>query len=511
MKLEIEKIGQSRNTLSKKLSVTFFILFFFIFTLFTLIAFYSTNYFLMSDERTVLKKTSNQVRVRLSEADSNLGLDNLGKILYKNDETHVISNDKHESILKSDRDITNLLYINQDIYIYNVQKHMVFTTDDEEDFTDLTGPIGKVYNDEMDDYRGLSITQKVYSQKTGKLIGYIQVFHDLNPYYFGRDRLLILLLCIEIFATGLALIIISIATRQFLKPFNDLHALMKQIIANPDKLSLRSNIKTGDEIEDLSTIFDKMLERIEDFTKLQSCFVSDVSHELRTPVAVIKGHIGLLQRWGKNEPEILDESLAATAHEANRMSIMINDMLDMIRVKGSFEAHQNDVSELHESIETVIGNFEVIREDFTFTFNNKVPESLFAKIYKNHFEQAILILIDNAVKYSNEDKRITVELSRWDQNFAKVSVIDHGEGISQEDINHIFERFYCTDKSRSRESTQAGLGIGLSLLKQIVTAYHIDLKVFSEVGSGSEFRLLIPLDKEDDKLISDFDDDTSKS
>lgn len=165
MKLEIEKIGQSRNTLSKKLSVTFFILFFFIFTLFTLIAFYSTNYFLMSDERTVLKKTSNQVRVRLSEADSNLGLDNLGKILYKNDETHVISNDKHESILKSDRDITNLLYINQDIYIYNVQKHMVFTTDDEEDFTDLTGPIGKVYNDEMDDYRGLSITQKVYSQK----------------------------------------------------------------------------------------------------------------------------------------------------------------------------------------------------------------------------------------------------------------------------------------------------------------------------------------------------------
>ncbi|HES1044257.1 TPA: two-component system sensor histidine kinase CovS, partial [Streptococcus pyogenes] len=127
---------------------------------------------------------------------------------------------------------------------------------------------------------------------------------------------------------------------------------------------LRSDISSGDEIEELSVIFDNMLDKLETHTKLQSRFISDVSHELRTPVAIIKGHIGLLQRWGKDDSDILEESLTATAHEADRMAIMINDMLDMIRVQGSFEGHQNDMTVLEDSIETVVGNFRVLREDF---------------------------------------------------------------------------------------------------------------------------------------------------
>lgn len=266
---------------------------------------------------------------------------------------------------------------------------------------------------------------------------------------------------------------------------------MRNISENPNNLALRAHIQSGDEIEELSIIFDNMLDKVENYTTLQSRFISDVSHELRTPVAIIKGHIGLLQRWGKDDHDILEESLSATAHEADRMAIMINDMLDMIRVQGSFEGHQHDTTQLESSIETVIGNFRVLKEDFTFNWTPRDSKTL-ARIYKNHFEQALMILIDNAIKYSRNEKVISVDLDCDDQ-YAILKVSDRGEGISEEDIKHIFERFYRTDKSRNRTSTQAGLGIGLSILQQIVEGYHLSMKVESQLNQGSTFIIFIPL------------------
>ncbi|HGI7859677.1 TPA: sensor histidine kinase [Streptococcus pyogenes] len=335
MENQKQKQKKYKNSLPKRLSNIFFVLFFCIFSAFTLIAYSSTNYFLLKKEKQSVFQAVNIVRVRLSEVDSNFTLENLAEVLYKNDKTHLRIDDRKGSrVIRSERDITH--------------------------------------------------------------------------------------------------------------------------------------------------------------TKLQSRFISDVSHELRTPVAIIKGHIGLLQRWGKDDSDILEESLTATAHEADRMAIMINDMLDMIRVQGSFEGYQNDMTVLEDSIETVVGNFRVLREDFIFTWQSENPKTI-ARIYKNHFEQALMILIDNAVKYSRKEKKIAINLSVTGKQEAIVRVQDKGEGISKEDIEHIFERFYRTDKSRNRTSTQAGLGIGLSILKQIVDGYHLQMKVESELNEGSVFILHIPL------------------
>lgn len=457
-----QKQKKYKKSLPKRLSNIFFVLFFCIFSIFTLIAYSSTNYFLLKKERQSVFQAVNIVRVRLSEVDSNFTLENLAEVLYKNDKTHLRIDDRNGSrVIRSERDITNTLDANQDIYVYNVDKQMIFTTDNEEASPGLRGPIGKV-------------------------------FHDLGNYYVIRARLLFWLLVVELFGTSLAYLIILIATRRFLKPLHNLHEVMRNISENPNNLNLRSDISSGDEIEELSVIFDNMLDKVETHTKLQSRFISDVSHELRTPVAIIKGHIGLLQRWGKDDSDILEESLTATAHEADRMAIMINDMLDMIRVQGSFEGHQNDTTVLENSIETVIGNFRVLREDFEFTWHSENNETV-ARIYKNHFEQALVILIDNAVKYSRQDKKISIDLKVNDKQEAIVRVQDKGEGISKEDIKHIFERFYRTDKSRNRTSTQAGLGIGLSILKQIVDGYHLQMEVESELNQGSVFILHIPL------------------
>lgn len=494
MQIKIRKTGQYKKSLPKSLSNLFFVLFFCIFSAFTLIAYYSTNYFLLKKEKQAVNQTVDMVRVRLSQVNSNFSINNLSDVLYQNSKENLkIDSYSGQELIRSRRDLTNILDSKQDIYIYNIDKRMIFTTDEEENSFNLEGPINKVFEDQLpDEYRGLSIIQKVYSKETGHLLGYVQIFQDLENYYIIRARLLIWLLFVELFGTSLAYFIIYFSTRHFLEPLQNLHDVMRMISENPNNLALRSNIKSGDEIEELSSIFDTMLDKVENYTNLQSRFISDVSHELRTPVAIIKGHIGLLQRWGKDDSEILEESLNATAHEADRMAIMINDMLDMIRVQGSFDGHQNDITNLESSIETVIGNFKVLSEDFIFNWTNPKLD-LEGKIYKNHFEQALMILIDNAIKYSQKEKEITIDLRLQSTNQAIVTVTDKGEGISQEDIEHIFERFYRSDKSRNRTSTQAGLGIGLSILHQIVEGYNLSMEVKSQLHGGSTFILYIPL------------------
>ena len=213
-----------------------------------------------------------------------------------------------------------------------------------------------------------------------------------------------------------------------LRPMRQLHETMGVITDSPSDLELRSKIESHDEIGDLAVNFNRMMDKIQENNQMQMRFLSDVSHELRTPIAVIKGHMDLLQRWGKNDPEILEESLEAASHEANRMTIMINDMLDSIRVKGSFENHRNDTCDLEFfNPVLVIGNFRVLHEDYQFYLNDFESSERPAQIYSQHFEQAITILIDNAVKYSPVNKEIQVTIKALEDEML-VQVQDNGEG-----------------------------------------------------------------------------------
>ena len=192
------------------------------------------------------------------------------------------------------------------------------------------------------------------------IVGYAQIFHDLEFYYALKERLVFLLIFLEVGMTVLVIAATVVVLTSILRPMRQLHETMGVITDSPSDLELRSKIESHDEIGDLAVNFNRMMDKIQENNQMQMRFLSDVSHELRTPIAVIKGHMDLLQRWGKNDPEILEESLEAASHEANRMTIMINDMLDSIRVKGSFENHRNDTCDLNSSIRTVIGNFRVL-------------------------------------------------------------------------------------------------------------------------------------------------------
>lgn len=268
---------------------------------------------------------------------------------------------------------------------------------------------------------------------------------------------------------------------------NKLHLVMSQISQKPNELTIRSQLKSGDEIEDLSRIFDSMLDRIEDYSNQQSRFISDVSHELRTPLAVVEGHLNMLRRWGKDDPIILEESLEASHEETKRMTLMIQDMLDLVRLQTNKDQFKGEVADLREVVSAVVTNFSLLHPEATIEQLGQLGQPGIS-FYRPHLEQVVTILLDNAVKYSQGEAYIQVFLFEQDGRPC-LSVRDRGIGIGEEELEHIFKRFYRTDQSRTKLTTQGGLGIGLSILSQLAKIYEAEIDVQSQPGLGTTFIL----------------------
>ncbi len=239
--------------------------------------------------------------------------------------------------------------------------------------------------------------------------------------------------------------------------------------------------------------FNELLDKITFYIDQQKQFVEDVSHELRTPVAIVEGHLNLLNRWGKDDPVVLEESLTSSLAELQRMKTLVQEMLDLSRAPAISEQYKDSETKVYEVVKTVINNFIVLHEDFNFIFDNDLAYELVCPIYHNHFEQILIILMDNAVKYSLNRKEIIVSLS-CNTNFVEINVQDFGMGMTEEDRKKVFSRFYRVDKARSRE--RGGNGLGLSIAKGLVESYGGSIEVNSVLNSGSSFRVKLPVKQE---------------
>jgi signal transduction histidine kinase len=233
-----------------------------------------------------------------------------------------------------------------------------------------------------------------------------------------------------------------------------------------------------------------MLDQTRRYIDQQQQFVEDVSHELRTPVAVIQGHIDMLLRWGKDDPEVLEESLKASLQETKRMKSLVSEMLDLSRAEQIELNYGEEITNITEVFEQVYNDFKMIHPDFTFTFDDDTDDHVYVQIYRNHLEQVLVILLDNAIKYSAKRKEVHMSLST-SMSMVNIAIQDFGEGISQEDINKVFNRFYRVDKARSRD--KGGNGLGLSIAHRLIEAYHGNISIESSLGYGSIFQINLPI------------------
>lgn len=247
---------------------------------------------------------------------------------------------------------------------------------------------------------------------------------------------------------------------------------------------------TRDELQRLSETFNEMLSRLGASVRRMTQFTADASHELRTPISLIRTTAEIAVRRDRTAGEYrkaLDEIL----EEAERTSGMLENLMLLARADSGTEGLQRATVDAGAIVQEACVQGEKLARMHGLDFTVRLPETRVAvEANGNAVRRALLILIDNAVKYTPRGGSIKVELSTR-QDFAVFSVTDTGIGIAKDEILHIFDRFWRADKARSRE--QGGAGLGLSIAKWIVEKHDGSIEVETEPGKGSTFSVRVPL------------------
>lgn len=331
----------------------------------------------------------------------------------------------------------------------------------------------------------------IVSPTTSLLRGYVQVYFRLYDYHELMASANKLVFIINLVGLAASIILGYGFAQFFFRPIKQMADTMKEI--TEDNLSeTRLNVnekRQEDELTDLSIQINTLLDKMGRYVTQQKQFVEDVSHELRTPTAIVEGHLKLLNRWGKDDPQVLEESLVASLNEITRMKTLVQEMLDLSRAEQVQDHYQHETTEVRAVVTQIFHNFQILYPDFNFFFDDDLSEERVVKIYRNHLEQILVILLDNAVKYSSNRKEIHISISETLMKI-QIAIQDFGEGMTLEDQKKVFNRFYRIDKARSRE--KGGHGLGLSIAKELLEGYKGDISVESALGHGSVFRIQLP-------------------
>ena len=221
--------------------------------------------------------------------------------------------------------------------------------------------------------------------------------------------------------------------------------------------------------------------------------MANVSHELKTPITSIKGFLETLKEGAIKDPDNADRFLDIIIKHTERLDTIIEDLLSLSRIERESERGeiQLEKGQLKDVIETVGRTCLRAARKKNIHLECNVEDDLSTKFNSTMLEQALVNLVDNAIKYSEPDNKVELEAKQIGKEIV-ITVRDRGCGIPKEHLSRIFERFYRVDKGRSRK--EGGTGLGLSIVKHIVNSHRGRINVESSPGRGSAFSIYLPAD-----------------
>ena len=253
-----------------------------------------------------------------------------------------------------------------------------------------------------------------------------------------------------------------------------------------ENIDIGDRLSTGDkDLKGLEDAINDLLARMHAAYRQQAQFVSDASHELRTPIAVIQGYANMLDRWGKEDPQVLEESIAAIRTESEHMKALVEQLLFLARGDNGRQPLNPEPMDLAAMIAEVLEEYRMIDPDHEWRQGKLDPAPVMAD--PALIKQAARVLIDNAKRYTPQGASIRLSAGATG-NQAWLEVQDNGIGIDAGDVPHIFDRFFQADPARQK----GGTGLGLSIAQWIVERHDGSFEVTSRPGLGTRIRLILP-------------------
>ncbi|WP_394864689.1 sensor histidine kinase [Clostridium perfringens] len=328
--------------------------------------------------------------------------------------------------------------------------------------------------------------------KSGEKIGEVRV-KFYGPIFYMQNELVFLDIVNKIIlGIGVLLILAStimgfIISRSITRPINKIMTKAKYISKGEydKKIEINTDIL---EINDLINSINNLSQSIKEQENIRKRLTGDISHELKTPLTNIQSHLEAMID-GIWEPT--EERLLSVKEEAERLSSLVSDMQKLNKYDESSIKLKKDNVNISDIICFVIFQFSNLAKSKNIKIEyEKKNINLYCD--KDKITQALVNILSNAIRYSNEGSTIFIE-EKLKDNKVIISIEDQGIGISEEDLKYVFERFYRADKSRTRAT--GGTGIGLTIVKSIVSSHGGEVKLESKLGEGSKFTIILP--KED--------------
>ncbi|RUA07429.1 MAG: sensor histidine kinase, partial [Fusobacteria bacterium] len=316
---------------------------------------------------------------------------------------------------------------------------------------------------------------------------YIQLINDLHSSDYIFKSLLSTMILIDLVGFLISIIIGFLFSKRTLKPLNSIINTAEKI--NLNNLNKRIKSSNGDdEIGRLIKVINNMIERLEQSFEHQKKFISDASHELRTPLSVINGYVDLLNQWGTDNKELTEEALSAIKEEVFNMKDLIEKLLFIAREENTRNNINFTDVEVSTLLEKIYKEFKMIDHKHFYKLN--VSENFIAFIDEKLILQAIRALVENAIKYTPENKEISLSCKKGNSHF-EIIIKDQGIGIEKEHLPKLFGRFYRVDETRTKNT--GGNGLGLSIVKSIIDMHNGKIFIESEINKGTTITLKLPL------------------
>ena len=371
-----------------------------------------------------------------------------------------------------------------DAIIYNENKEIIFNSIKEVpqnlEFDNINKIKSKVFLKLKYDNVVLNAPINIKGEKNN-----IYIFKKTDMFKDYLKATLHIMICVVVLVIIISILAGMYISKKFVHKLKKLRDTMEKI--KEKGISNRVDIyDKKDEFDKVNMVFNSMMDEVEESFNSQKQFVNDASHELRTPLTIINGHLKMLDRWGKNDKETLDKSIKVSLNEVERLTKLVNDLLQLSKVENELVINDNlkEVN-IYNVVSEVIYDFEMINKNVKFTYN--IEDNLKLTMMREHLKQLLIIFIDNSIKYSDkEEKKIHINIFK-DNNNINISVKDNGIGIPKEDIPKITDKFYRVDKSRKYNNS---FGIGLSIAMQIIKLYKGTFHIDSKVGDGTKVSVI---------------------
>lgn len=311
---------------------------------------------------------------------------------------------------------------------------------------------------------------------------YLYVTSPLQPIDATRRVLQNQLIIVSVISVFLSVILAYFIAKRFSRP------IIKASKSAEKLASGRYDVHFEDgsyrEISQLTEVLNKAASELAKIDQLRMDLMANVSHDLKTPLTIIKSYAEMIRDISGNDSEKRDAHTKVIIDETNRLSNLVNDILNLSKLQSGVAKPDSKEFCISDLTKSVIEKFSLYSEKYGYTILSDIDEDLYISGDEGQIMQAMYNLISNAINYTDSDGKVNISL-KSDGEKIRFAVEDYGEGIPEEELPYVWDRYYRTGRSHTREV--AGTGIGLSIVKQVFEAHGFEYGVISHKGEGSVF------------------------